>query len=520
MKPSMPGPGSGSGTSLTRRAARGAAWTISSSLVSRAVGLVGTLVLVRFVAPESYGEASAAVVVVGTINQLSSAGVGIYAIATRDATPSDLYHATLIHLCLGVLAFFGLLFLAKPLSPFFGAPEMYRYVPALACAALADRLAFMPERVLIRRLGFRRVSLIRSVGELSYAVVSVTAAARGMGALAIVIGNVSRSCVKMVATLASVDRREWFEVRPVQGAVLRKIGRYGFLMSLGHLGYYATLKWDNLMVSRYFGAAVMGAYNLAYSLAEIPSTHVAEQITDVMEASYAHMAAEERRSALLRSFGIIALVTFPLTVGLGSVAPTLAGLFLDKRWSGTGAILMALATMFIVRPPYAAVTSYITVQRGPRPVIVLEWVTVAALLTGLFTVGRISPLWACAAVGVAFGLRAVLGMYVAAVSSRIPLSALARQLVLPLVGCAFMVGGVYAARAGLAALGVRAPVPHLVLEILAGAVVYVAAVLLFAPAAARDLLRLGRRAAPAAEPAPALAVEPRQSSPGQSSPGA
>ena len=72
--------------STAQKAARGAAWTIASSLVSRGISLVGTLVLIRFVSPSAYGEAAAAVVVVGTVNQFSTLGVGVYAIAKKEAT--------------------------------------------------------------------------------------------------------------------------------------------------------------------------------------------------------------------------------------------------------------------------------------------------------------------------------------------------------------------------------------------------------------------------------------------------
>jgi PST family polysaccharide transporter len=485
-----------------RTVAKGAAWTIGSSLFSRGLTLVGTLVLIRFVAPSSYGEASAAVVVVGTINQLSTLGVGIYAIATRDATRDDLYHATFIHVVLGLLAFFGALLLAKPLSPMFGAPNMYQYVPLLACSALADRLAFMPERVLIRNLRFKRVSLVRSLGEIVYAVTSVVAAWKGLGGLAIVIGNAARAGIRMLATLISVKRVEWLQIGPIRYSVLRKIGGYGFQTALGHLGYYATLKWDNLLVSRYFGAAVMGGYNLAYSLAEIPATQVAEQITDVMQASYAHMSSEERRRTLLRSFGVIALVTFPLTVGLGAIAPTLADVFLDKKWAGTGALLMTLSFLFVVRPPYAAVSSFITVERGPRPLIIVEWLTVAVLLAGLLTFGRISPLWACGAVGLAFVTRALIGMSVAGAVAKISLPTLLGRLWQPLLACVPLAAAVFGTRLALHRVGLSSRVLELALEVFAGAVAYVGAAFVVAPGAARDVLSVARRSRAAPAPVP------------------
>jgi lipopolysaccharide exporter len=479
--------------STTRAAARGAVWTIGTSLFSRLISLIGTLVLIRFVAPESYGEAWAAVILVGTVNQIGTLGVGIYVIVTRDASREEMFHATFIHVGLGVLAFVLSLVLARPLGPHFGAPNMDRFVPLLALGALADRITFMPERVLIRGLKFRRISLIRSLAELTYTGVSVTSAWLGLGGMAIVAGNATRAGVRMLAMLASVDRRDWLQWGPLRLPILKKIGGFGAVTALGHLGSYAQTRWDNLMVSSTFGPAVMGAYNLAYNLAEIPVTHVAEQITDVMEASYAHMDSAERRRTLLRAFGVIGLVTFPLAVGLGSVAPTMAGLFLDKKWAGTGVLLTALAVLFVTRPPYAAINSFITVDRGPGPLVKVEWITVAVLMAGLATLGRISPVWACAAVGLAFLCRLALGMYTIRVASGIGILAQVRPLLPPLFACVPMALAVWATRTLLRHLQIGSQLFLLGAEIACGGAAYVAAALVVAPLPTNDVLKMVRR---------------------------
>src|SRR4051794_36426659 len=91
-------------SATARVAARGAAWTIVTSVLARAVSLAGTLVLVRFVAPGDYGEAAAATIVVATVNQFSTLGVGLYAVTKREATREDMFHASVIHLTLGLVA--------------------------------------------------------------------------------------------------------------------------------------------------------------------------------------------------------------------------------------------------------------------------------------------------------------------------------------------------------------------------------------------------------------------------------
>jgi lipopolysaccharide exporter len=478
--------------SIERIAARGAAWTIGSSVLSRGFALVGTLILTRFVAPDDYGEVAAATIIVGTINLITTINVGIYFVAKRDVDRADVFHGTLIQAALGLLAFVTLMVAGKPLSPLFGTPNMYRYVPGLALAALVDRVTSMPERILVRELKFRRISLVRSAAELAYTAASVSAAAFGLGGMAIVFGNLARSAVRASGMVSSVERQDWLLVGRIQLGKIRTITRYGLPVTISGLANFASRKWDNLLVSHFFGPAVMAKYNLAYNMADIPAVHVGEQITDVMQAAFAHMPTEERRRSLLRSLGTIGLVTFPIAVGLGVVAPTLSDLFLGKNWvGGVSVMLQVLSVLSLTRPVFGATSSYLLLERGPRVLMKMEWLTLALLMGLIATLGRISPVWTCYAVGIAYTFRAVGGIYLASSVSGTPMWRFFSRLLPPLLACLPLAAGVWGIRLGLTRLGLPTAL-RLVVEILGGAAVYVVSALVIARQATRDLLDMVR----------------------------
>ena len=91
-------------SSLTVRTVRGAAWTLSSSLASRVVGMVGTFLLARFLVPTEYGDVTAAMIVTLTAFSITSLGVGIYLISTPELGRDEVFHATCWFLATGVVA--------------------------------------------------------------------------------------------------------------------------------------------------------------------------------------------------------------------------------------------------------------------------------------------------------------------------------------------------------------------------------------------------------------------------------
>jgi len=319
-------------SSLTKRAVRGAAWTLPTSLASRAIGLVGTLLLAKFLLPAEYGEVSAASIIILTTSSVTTFGVGIYLVSNRELSRSDTFHATTWFVGTGVLA----LAVVLPMSGWFGklfdAPGLGRYMPLFALTSLIERVNFLPERMLVRHLHFRWLSIARALGELTYTGVSVGLAAAGFGAMSIVWANLARSALRFVCIVPAVDRREWLEFHRLSWKTMWKMVNYGLNVSLASVATFAMRRWDNLIISRYFGPAVMGAYNYAYNLADTPAVALGEQMSDVVAASFPHVEQEKRAASLVRACTLISVIMFPLAFGLGAVAPTVVHTFFPQKW--------------------------------------------------------------------------------------------------------------------------------------------------------------------------------------------
>ncbi|MBW2735155.1 MAG: oligosaccharide flippase family protein, partial [Deltaproteobacteria bacterium] len=168
----------------------------------------------------------------------------------------------------------------------------------------------------------------------------------------------------------------------------------------------ASRSLDRLLISRFFGPAVAGRYNLAYNLADIPAMHVGEHIGDVLLPSFARMDPEDRAAALTRATRLLALVIFPLAVGLGVIAETVTLTVFDNRWASMAPMLLILSSLSVVRPVGWTVSSFQVASQRPRVVMYLEITKVTMLLASLYVASHFGVLWACLGVGVAFTIHA------------------------------------------------------------------------------------------------------------------
>ncbi len=414
-------------------------WTVLTSVGARALGLAGTLLLTRFLDPDTYGEVSLAAVVILTATTFSNCGLSQYLVSRPDAGRAAAFHATFYFTVLGLVALAVALALGRPIGVLVNAPGIVRYLPGLAFAAVLERVGTVQDRILVRDMRFRAVGLLRSLGELVYTGASVTLAAAGSGAWwgggnAVVLACVARSLVRLVALTAVTPRREWLEPCRITWQRTRELFAFGLPMSVATLAGFGSRRWDNLVFSHHFGQGAAGVYNLAYNLADIPATQIGETIGDVLVPSFAKLDGDARRkSALMLSLRQMMLLVAPLAFGLGAVAPALAHTFFDRRWAGIEVELVILSVLSAVRPLGWIGSSYLQVENRPRTIMILESIKTATVVLGMHLLAGWAPRslatgehWACVAVGLAFALNTLGYMVLFKMKDGIPLRVAAR----------------------------------------------------------------------------------------------
>jgi len=491
---------------------QGLAWTMTTSIGVRGLQVVGTLLLTHLLMPDIMGEVVNAAILTMTINRFAMVGVPNYIITRQKLDEGLVWHGTVAVFIIGV-ALIALSFAAGPwlgplLVTWLKSPNLVRYIPGLLLSAMMFRMAVIPERLLQRDMKFRTVSLVRAVSETSYTVSSLAFAYAGAGGMAIVYANITRTALALLLMAREVRTADWLKPHPLRRETFRAMFAFGVPLSLAILLAYASRSWDNLAISAIFGATVVGMYNLAYNLADIPATQVGEQIIDVLTPSMSQMDGEARKDELVRSTALSALVVFPLAVGLGAISETLVRSLLSEKWAGVGPMLTILSALAVVRPIGWTIGMYLQATDRTNANLWLGSLHVIALFGSIAAFGlTLGPLWACVGVGASFALHAAASVWYVGHHDGIGARRFAKGFFLPLLSCVPMVGAVLGVRYGLAALGFWVRGVNLALEFVAGALSYVLAALTIGRPISRELISLvgeamrkrkGKRSAPSA----------------------
>jgi len=182
------------------------------------------------------------------------------------------------------------------------------------------------------------------------------------------------------------------------------------------------------------------------------------------------------------------LVVFPLAVGLGAVSFTVVRVFFDDRWLEVAPMLAILSVLSVARTAASPLVAFMQAQHRRRALMILSVGKVAILIGAIKVFAPFGPLWTCVGVGATFVLDTFLCLVIVRVLDNIKMLPFLGSLVPVLLASAIMGGGVYGTRLALQGVGLGPSWLTLILEVIAGGVVYVAACFVVARPLAMDLV--------------------------------
>lgn len=480
---------------------RGVGWMMAQQGATQILGLMTSVVVAHFLSPRQLGLAAEAVVFVTLALVVVDFGFGAVIVQRPVISEEDKSTAFWAGTALGVVSGLVGFGLSWPIASLYGEPKVQSLFAVLSLTFVFTGPGIVQGALLTRELRYRSLEIRTIIATTVSCATAMVLAALGFGPWAIVAQSLT---IAFVSTVLLWRSSPW---RP--RAIFSMQSLRSMLGYTGHVSGSRVLEWanqnlDNFLVGRFVGAASLGAYSIAYSIAVVPVNRIAGPLSQVFFPAFSRMPnLESIRVAWLRAARMLALVLVPAMLGVVVVAPEFVRVVFGARWHDAAPVLQLLA-------PVGLLQAMMELNAGVLQALALTRLLFRATAT-------ISVASVCAfAAGLPWGIRGVATAYllVSVVIEPVYLWLTARALELSPWTWVRSVAGVL--QAGVAMLGVLlaarallvdahvSAAGRLVVLIAIGAVTYVAFVVWRAPEVKpelRSLLERGRRGgrAPTAE---------------------
>jgi len=344
--------------------ARGVAWTAAAKWLTQIVTWGITLIVARLLAPSDYGLLGIAVICLNFVTLFSEFGLGTAVITLQDLTYEQVSQLNSLSLLLGFIGFGVAAATAYPLGIFFKAPKVSLVIIVMSIGFVVSAFRTVPYALLQKDLRFRLLAFIEGLQIAIQSISTLVLAFLGCRYWALVLGNLSVSLTSTALTL--IWRRQsfaWPRLSQIQKALV-----YSWHIVVGRLSCAVYDTSDFIVAGRVLGQAPLGAYTMAWTLAQAPLEKLSNLVNRVTPSVFAAIQSDlaALRRYLRAITGGLALVIFPATLGMALVAREFVQLALGSKWSGVVLPLELLALHALLRSNVILLTPVLNVVGEQR----------------------------------------------------------------------------------------------------------------------------------------------------------
>jgi lipopolysaccharide exporter len=361
---------------------RGALWVVASNVLLRLANVLLTAVVARILDPHDFGVfavALTAYVIVSSVGELGvsscliRADLDIDRLAPTVATISILSGAIL---ALAMTAFAG------PIAAALGSADAVGPIRVMAIAVLLAGTFAVPNSQLVRDFKQSKIFLANAISFVPSTVVLIVLAQSGSGAMAFawsrVVGQFFIGCVLIIAAPRYY--------RPgLARSALSVILRFGIPLAGANFVNYVLLNVDYAFVGHLLGAAALGIYLLAFTVASWPYGVLGGVINSVSMPAFSRVKQDPvlLKNAMATALRGVSLIVLPMCGMTIALARPLVLTLYGAKWAAAANVLMILSVYGAVFMACLLFANMLTSLGRTKLLLILQLIWIGTLVPAM-----------------------------------------------------------------------------------------------------------------------------------------
>jgi PST family polysaccharide transporter len=333
--------------SLRAQAAKGLKWQAIEIGGRQVLSLVVFTTLARLLNPSDFGLVGLVGVYLAFVGMFVDQGLGTAIIQRKELESGHLDAAFWFGMACAALLCAGTLLLARPVASFFAAPALAPLLRWASLALVINASAGVHHTLFFRGMDFRRPAIRTLVGNLVGGAVGVAMALAGCGVWSLIGQQLTAAFAGAVFLWMASSWRPRLAFSLARLRELMVVSASVF--SVSFLWFFSS-RLDQIVIGRFLGAGVLGQYVIGAKLPDLAKTAVQAPVGAIAMPALSQLQHDHSRmrEAIYKGMELNALVTFAVFGGLAAVAPTLVPLVFGEQWRPAAPMLRLLSIYALV----------------------------------------------------------------------------------------------------------------------------------------------------------------------------
>lgn len=354
---------------LMSSAGKAAAWSAMGSWAGLVGSMLSLVVLARLLDPVDFGIYGFVLVTLAIPEAIACNSLNESLIQRPELTKGHSNSVFGLSLFFATLFFLIIVMGAPLIEDFFGQDGLAPYLWVMSAGLFLGALTAVPAGHLQRRLAFKEVALVDVLGTLVAAVVGIVLAVWLQNAWALLIMELSRRVVRMLA-FCWFDK--WLPSLSFSMENLKDLAAFNFASVSLRLITVLERSIPQAVIGMFLGPAALGMFNLAIRVQEQAGAALISPFGAIaLPFASKSQANRELLHKLLRgAITVATFVAYPAFLGAVAIAPVAVPIVFGEKWIGAiGAIQISL--LIGIRRPTSTFDAGVLKGVG-RPDLVLK----------------------------------------------------------------------------------------------------------------------------------------------------
>ncbi|MEO0438040.1 MAG: oligosaccharide flippase family protein [Pseudomonadota bacterium] len=302
---------------------------VMRSIFLRAIGLVSTMCLARLLDPADFGLVALAILIIGFLEVLASAGGEQFVLRDSDAKAETVNTAWTINIILNSTLAIAVLVIAPSVGTSYSNPDLVPILWCFGALAVLQSLESPGLWLLQRDQNVSGVVRLNLIGKLIALPIAVGSALLGAAHWSLVLGRFTTTLINVIGSYFLHNSRPVLTLK----GVAKQYAFSGWLMLQSVFGY-CRVNLDALLVSLRFSATELGFFHTMKYLAYIPSESLVAPVSAPLLTELSKLRDDPVRFALIHNvyFLGVGLLALPLAALLMLCYEPLVYLVLGSSW--------------------------------------------------------------------------------------------------------------------------------------------------------------------------------------------
>ena len=393
---------------LSQIALKGIQWSSISQFSRQLVQYITTIILANILSPNDFGLMAMALVVTGFIDVFKDLGTSSALIHL------DSINQVLISTIFWVNILFGLVFTliiflsSQIIAFFFNSNDIIPILKLVSFLFLISSFGILPRALLERELQFNKLAKVEIFSTIMGSFVGLSMAYLGYGVWSLIFQILVNNFFQSFLVVFIKKIKPKFQFSLIS---LKSVSNY----SLNLVGYnifnYLIRNADYMLIGKYLGEGQLGNYYLAYKIMLYPLQSISLVISRVMFPIYSRLKddLEKFKVVYLKTTNSIALITFPMMIGMIAISKYFVSVFFTNPWDSglLYRLLIILAPVGLIQS-IATTTGSIYMATGKT-----NWMLLWGILSGVVTVSGffIGLNWGVIGIGISYLIVTIILLY-------------------------------------------------------------------------------------------------------------